>query len=218
VEEKLESLYMSGRLARGELDSRCLDKLRMLSETSGLEVVTKFGEADLPTIKSKGGFFMGIVKRFSEQERGVFASLSTAQFPAAANAGETAFQGCPSGGLWPSAKAKLDEICSRGHLMPNDLDSRCMEQLRTLPEHLAMEVLTKFGEADLASIKSKGGFFMGIVKRFREQVVAQDPTLQNQTFQGLPYLVQVCVYMEFCACVNANVRACVCARGRACIA
>ena len=61
VEEKLESLYMSGRLARGELDSRCLDKLRMLSETSGLEVVTKFGEADLPTIKSKGGFFMAFL-------------------------------------------------------------------------------------------------------------------------------------------------------------
>ena len=74
---------------------------------------------------------------------------------------------------------------------PSDLDTRCMEQLRTLPEYLAVEVVTKFGEADLASIKSKGGFFMGIIKRFKEQVVASDPQLTNQTYAGLPYLVQV---------------------------
>jgi hypothetical protein len=31
-------------------------------------------------------------------------------------------------------------------------------------------VVTKYSEADLASINSKAGFFMGIVKRFKEQV------------------------------------------------
>jgi len=38
-------------------------------------VLKKFTEADLETIKSKGGFMMGIIKRFKEQERGVFAGL-----------------------------------------------------------------------------------------------------------------------------------------------
>ena len=37
----------------------------------------------------------------------------------------------------------------------------------------------------------QGGFFMGIIKRFKEQVVASDPQLTNQTYAGLPYLVQV---------------------------
>jgi hypothetical protein len=32
---------------------------------------------------------------------------------------------------------------------------------------------------------------MGIIKRFKEQVVASDPQLTNQTYAGLPYLVQV---------------------------
>jgi len=31
---------------------------------------------------------------------------------------------------------------------------------------------------------------MGIIKRFKEQVVAADPNLTNQTYQGLPYMVQ----------------------------
>jgi hypothetical protein len=32
------------------------------------------------------------------------------------------------------------------------------------------------------------GFFMGIIKRFKEQVVASDPVLTTQTYAGLPYL------------------------------
>lgn len=37
------------------------------------QVLNKFGEVNLAEINSKGGFFMGIIKRFREQERGVFA-------------------------------------------------------------------------------------------------------------------------------------------------
>jgi len=42
--------------------------------------------------------------------------------------------------------------------------------------------------ADLGSIHSKGGFFMGIIKRFKEQVVASDPVLPTLTCAGLPYM------------------------------
>ena len=189
VQAKLDSMYNSGVLAKGELDQRCLDQLKVLSETSALEVVTKFSEADLATIKSKGGFFMGIVKRFKEQERGVFASLTPAQY-AVTPLGAMALQGQPRADLWPSAKAKLDAVYATGLLQPGELDSRCMEQLRSLPEYLALEVVTKFSEADLGTIKSKGGFFMGIIKRFKEQVVAADPHLTTQTYSGLPYMVQ----------------------------
>ena len=40
------------------------------------QVLNKFGEVNLAEINSKGGFFMGIIKRFREQERGVFAGTN----------------------------------------------------------------------------------------------------------------------------------------------
>ncbi len=75
-----------------------------------------------------------------------------------------------------------------------------------------MQVVAKFAEADLSSINSKAGFFMGIVKRFREQVfadpvinrpftgyhcltsisqvAASDPNVTASAFSGLPFVVQ----------------------------
>ena len=154
VQAKLDSMYSSGALTHGVLDQRCMDQLKSLSETSALEVVNKFGEADLSTIKSKGGFFMGIIKRFKEQERGVFASLSPAQFAGAAPMAQSALLvGQQRSDLWPMAKAKLDAIIAAGQVQPGELDSRCMEQLRSLPEYLAVEVVTKFGEADLSQVR-----------------------------------------------------------------
>ena len=52
-----------------------------------------------------------------------------------------------------------------------ELDSRCMDQLKQLPDAISLDVVTKFEEADLGAINSKAGFFMGIVRRFREQVL-----------------------------------------------
>lgn len=66
------------------------------------------------------------------------------------------------------------------------LDRRCLDQLKALSESTALEVLTKYGEADLSQINSKAGFFMGIVKRFREQSLAADPNMTNQAFNMLP--------------------------------
>jgi len=155
VQAKLDSLYSSGALTHGVLDQRCMDQLKTLSETSALEVVNKFAEADLSTIKSKGGFFMGIIKRFKEQERGVFASLSPAQFAGVAPMAQSALLvGQQRADLWPLAKLKLDAIFAAGQVQPGELDSRCMEQLRSLPEYLALEVVTKFGEADLSQVRS----------------------------------------------------------------
>ena len=47
------TICSSGALKKGDLDQRCLDQLKGLSETSGLEVVNKFSEADLASINSK---------------------------------------------------------------------------------------------------------------------------------------------------------------------
>ena len=46
--------------------------------------------------------------------------------------------------------------------------------------NLRRQVVSKFGEADLSTINSKAGFFMGIIKRFREQ--ARNPFVLRQLF------------------------------------
>jgi hypothetical protein len=43
-------------------------------------------------------------------------------------------------------------------------------------KRVSLQVVTKFGEADLSTINSKAGFFMGIIKRFREQASLFSPS------------------------------------------
>jgi len=42
--------------------------------------------------------------------------------------------------------AKLEEVYATGLVQRADLEGRCMEQLQNLPEHLALEICTKFSE------------------------------------------------------------------------
>jgi|ERR1712216_404989 len=44
-----------------------------------------------------------------------------------------------------------------------------MGELRSLPEVVALEVLDKFCETQLSEIRNKTAFFLGIVKRFRNE-------------------------------------------------
>lgn len=77
-----------------------------------------------------------------------------------------------------------------GAVRQEDLDQRCLDQLRALPASTALEVLQKYGEADLSTINSKAGFFMGIVKRFREQTAAADPNVTHSAYSQLPYSIR----------------------------
>jgi hypothetical protein len=61
------------------------------------------------------------------------------------------FTGAPGGGFWPSVKAKLDSIYAAGQCKQGDLDQRCLEQLKTLPEAIGLQVVTKFGEGMYAA-------------------------------------------------------------------
>lgn len=77
-----------------------------------------------------------------------------------------------------SVEARLDSIFAMGKCRREDVDQRCLDQLKSLPESAGLEVVQKFSEADLSSINSKSGFLMGIIKRFKEQVLAP-PSLSS---------------------------------------
>lgn len=66
----------TGQQRRFWPDCRVYTKALTVASNAGRarrQVLNKFGEVNLAEINSKGGFFMGIIKRFREQERGVFA-------------------------------------------------------------------------------------------------------------------------------------------------
>ena len=181
---KLEWLFTTGKCTQAEMDQKIISSLCEFPDATGVQIVEHFAEADMSSIRNKCGYLAGVMKRFRSDAR-MFGLPASAALPP-----PPSFQGPPGGGMWPSVQEKLDMIFASGVVSRDDLDSRCLDQLKSLPEATALEVVTKYGEADLSSINSKAGFFMGIVKRFKEQVVASDPTLTNQAYQGLAFHIQ----------------------------
>ena len=70
VQARLEAIFNTNLVTRSELDAKCFIELRHLPEMVALEVLDKFCETQLPTIRNKTAFFLGIVKRF-RSERGI---------------------------------------------------------------------------------------------------------------------------------------------------
>ena len=56
-------------------------------------------------------------------------------------------------------------------LLPEDVDEHVYAQLRDFSEPIAIEIATKFLEADMSQIRNKTGFFIGILKRYRQMHV-----------------------------------------------
>uniref|UniRef100_A0A7S0EYD0 Heterogeneous nuclear ribonucleoprotein Q acidic domain-containing protein n=1 Tax=Hanusia phi TaxID=3032 RepID=A0A7S0EYD0_9CRYP len=203
IKAKLEWLYSTGKCRRDELDLKIVASLCDFSDSVGVQIIEHFCDADMATMRSKSAFLAGVIKRFRNESASVRAPLPLGMnipaVPPPAYTGMSFQQppGFPLGGLPPTVQQKLDSLFASGKCSRSDIDQRCTEQLRSLPEPYALEVVQKFSEADLSSIHSRSGFFMGIVKRFREQVQASDPSLTSQTFLSLPYSVQARIETMF---------------------
>ena len=96
---------------------------------------------------------MGIIKRFKEQVVASDPVLTTQTYA----------------GLPYLVQAKLEIFFTAGMLKRTELDAKCYIELRSLPEVVALEVLDKFCETTLSEIRNKTAFFLGIVKRFRNE-------------------------------------------------
>ena len=199
---KLEWVYAQGKVQPHELDHKIISSLCEFPDATGVEILQHFNESDMSSIRNKCGYLAGVMKRYRTDMRGGMAGPVMPMGPPAGAMSfpSMGFQGSPDGQMFPSVKAKLDSIFAQGYVTQEHLDSRCMDMLKSLPEHTALEVLEKYGEADLASINSKAGFLLGIIKRFKEQTVHADANLTNQAYSALPYHIQA----KFEALYSAN--------------
>ena len=81
----------------------------------------------------------------------------------------------------PSVSAEIEKMVRMGALNMNDLDLSVQQQLAALPEHQAMQVMMKFREQNMYSIRNKSAFLSGVIKRIRETVSAHGEVVEQVT-------------------------------------
>jgi hypothetical protein len=164
VRERLEALFASGKCRRDEIDLKIMQSLSEFSEASALQILINFGEADMGSIRNKSAFLAGVMKRF-RTENPLGNALTSAPSMGAYGPGlglSSSFSG-DAAGMIPGVQARLESIFASGKVripcfLPasaetyfyftkyciqvrrEELDQRCLEQLRSLPEHVGLEV------------------------------------------------------------------------------
>lgn len=61
---------------------------------------------------------------------------------------------------------ELDRLYYIGKIRPNDLDDRCRDSLKQLPELNAMEALHELDNTDISTLNNVSAFFMGLMKKY----------------------------------------------------
>eukprot|EP01134_Creolimax_fragrantissima_P006833 CFRG6833T1 len=186
----LDQLYASGIVSEAELGEKCLTQLKCYSEEVANQILQKFKEADMKDIRSKAGFLHGIMRRFAT-ESGTQAHPTTSPLQT-----QTAFQLLP----W-SVQMRISPLYQTGVLLQNDIEARVYESLAQFPEHIALDITTKFCESDLPRVNNKSGWLIGIMKRFRAAAANGPPggggyghpppqQYQHQQYNNNPYQMQ----------------------------
>ena len=61
---------------------------------------------------------------------------------------------------------ELDRLYHSGKIRPDDLDERCRDSLKSLPESNAMDALRELDSTDISAIMNVSAFFMGLMKKY----------------------------------------------------
>lgn len=77
-------------------------------------------------------------------------------------------------GLPPKVTEKLLQLFQQKILTKHEVDSPLFESLRELPESLAVAVLDKFGSANFAEIRNKGGYLASMINKSRKEFRGQN--------------------------------------------
>lgn len=86
-------------------------------------------------------------------------------------------------GFPPRVTEKLLQLFQLGVINRQEVDIHILESLRELPESLAMTVLEKFGAANFAEIRNKGGYLASMINKSRKESRDSKGT-KNASVQG----------------------------------
>eukprot|EP00516_Mucochytrium_quahogii_P007481 CAMPEP_0203745628 /NCGR_PEP_ID=MMETSP0098-20131031/1303_1 /ASSEMBLY_ACC=CAM_ASM_000208 /TAXON_ID=96639 /ORGANISM=" , Strain NY0313808BC1" /LENGTH=409 /DNA_ID=CAMNT_0050633459 /DNA_START=158 /DNA_END=1387 /DNA_ORIENTATION=- len=138
----LESI-MTDKLTKENLEERIVAVLFRLPEEVQLESVEKFKQTDIATIQHPERFYFGIVKRLrSNADKG-------------------------HGPISEEVKKALEDGVRDGKIKDGDIDERCLLALAEFDKSVGLKIVESFLSSDLSNVRNMGGFFYGVIKRYR---------------------------------------------------
>jgi hypothetical protein len=144
VREELEAVFTGGKLSKAEFDDRCVVAMFDLDEENQVLAIKKYRDSDQGTIQRHEGFFHSMIRRLHNiNQRG-----NSGQPPA-------------------EVQDRIAEAVRDGKLKEGDLDARCLEALAEFDKRDGLDILEQLLTSDLRQVRNMGGFFFGIVKRFK---------------------------------------------------
>lgn len=78
---------------------------------------------------------------------------------------------------------ELDRLFRQGRITPSDIDERCRDMLKHLPEDKAIDALHELGATDVSTLHNIAAFFMGIMKKHTKIPRPNQPPTQQQQQQ-----------------------------------
>ncbi|KAK3248748.1 hypothetical protein CYMTET_41795 [Cymbomonas tetramitiformis] len=157
-QEKIESLYTTGKVKRGELDGRSMQSLGNFKEEEVLEVLEQFGGPNLEGARNKSAYLAGVMKRYrADPKAGPWHMHS--QIAQGATREQLLDQ------IVPAVKKRIDELVANNAITASDIDDRCLEFLTQLPGRVGLQAVEDLGRADLTEIRNRSAYFKSICRR-----------------------------------------------------
>lgn len=133
----LRDCSMFLQVQEGDLDERVLEKLSRVTEEGGLVVLTQFEHAlSNGSIRNKSAYLNGVIKSHQVANR-----------------------------MQPDLNSRLAELYKTDKLNGQELDTRCMDHLRSLTPQLADRALDAFLSKDLSSARNVSALFMSTLRQ-----------------------------------------------------
>ncbi|RQM26939.1 hypothetical protein B5M09_003664 [Aphanomyces astaci] len=198
IRDALQALYAKGHV-RELLNDSVLSRLVKLPEHLAVRAVENLGNTDASHVDNIHGFFVGIISRVYERDRGPPPAASGMMQPPLGDdrysdysssaprlresmpppqnhsRGQQQWSQSPVHdqlirGLSPQVQAQLQHMAATGVMTAVDeWGEKCYEILAQLSESLAIEVLKRFTMANLDTVRNRSGFLIGVVKRCRQE-------------------------------------------------
>lgn len=71
----------------------------------------------------------------------------------------------PSSGV-QAVMAELEVLFQSGHVKRSDVDDRCLDMLRQLPEDMGLQAVAELRSVDTSTVKNMSAFFMSVMKKY----------------------------------------------------
>ena len=75
----------------------------------------------------------------------------------------------------------VDRLCQDGILAHNQLSDQVIDNLKALPEGVALQAVQKLRVSDLSSVKNRSAFFLGVIRSFKSHGVTQPQVLTTES-------------------------------------